>query len=813
MFDIFNRNKRLVKKLYPLINEINAYFENFKNLAALELKEKYNSFRNTNLDDSLTQVFALVKAAAYKLKGKTFLGETWEMVHFDVQLMAGICMHRGMIAEMGTGEGKTLAATLSLALNALSGNGAHCVTTNDYLSLRDANWMGEIYKLLGISVGCIQHSMTPDERKAQYLCDITYGTSSEFGFDYLRDFGTSTNLNDRVQRGYNYALIDEVDSLLIDEAKTPLVISGFADYDSHQYNEWKGKIQALVKKQTLLCEKFSTEADKYFNTNQNEAAARWFLIKMGCPRLKSYLSAMEDVKKRRVFDKFNTSLYGDVKKDERFKLLEELYFVVEHGKHEADLTEKGRNELGNSDSFVLPEIGDNTNWDNYSNTLERIHNISQLLKAYCLYEKDVHYVVNDNNIIIIDENTGRLMDGRRWGDGLHGAVEAKENVKIQRETRTLATVTIQNFFRMYRKLSGMTGTADTEAAEFTDIYGMNVAIIPPNRPCIRIDEEDYVCRSEKEKYEHVISTIKDAHKLGQPILVGTASVASSEKLSKMLIINGLKHNVLNARNNEKEAHIVADAGKFGAITISTNMAGRGTDIKLGNDVKHLGLLVIGTERNDSRRIDRQLRGRAGRQGDPGKSMFFVSFEDDLMVRYGSSERMTNLMERLLEPGQVIQSKMLSKSIAQAQKAHESSNYMSRKNTIEYDDIVNIQRNLVYDLRTDIINGNAKDFLYEAIEENCSVFSLGYNEIINAHERRMINENKELEKHILLIPLDTLWQEHLTALDEAKEGANLQSYAQSKPIIKYKLEAFKLFEDFMKNLKITIVSDLFKYTSK
>src|SRR5207342_1411512 len=524
----------------------------------------------------------------------------------DVQLLGGIVLHRGRIAEMATGEGKTLVATLPLYLNALTGKGAHLVTVNDYLARRDAEWMGELYRFLGLTVGCIQHDQAPDVRREQYAKDITYGTNSEFGFDYLRDNGMATTREQQVQRGYYYAIVDEVDSILIDEARTPLIISGPATISTHQYDKWKPLIEQLVRKQNMLCNRVASEAIEKFEQGEVETGGRlMFKVKLGQPRNKQLLRMMEDPDKRRAIDKAELSFFQDTRKEELFALKEELFFTIDEKSNESDLSEQGRSFLNPDDpnSFVLPDLISEFTEIDLDDTLspeekdkrkaerqqhcdaqaERIHNISQLLRAYCLFEKDVQYVIEDNKVVIVDEFTGRRMPGRRWSDGLHQAVEAKEKVKIERENQTLATVTFQNYFRKYGKLAGMTGTADTEAEEFMKIYKLDVMVIPTNRDLKRVEEPDTVYRTEREKYEAIVSDILEKQKEGRPALVGTVSIEKSERLSKLLKLRGIRHVVLNAKYHAQEAEIVAQAGRKGTVTIATNMAGRGTDILLGGN--------------------------------------------------------------------------------------------------------------------------------------------------------------------------------------------------------------------------------------
>ena len=701
-----SKNQRELKRLAPIVRRINEFDEQFKSLSDEDLRAKTAAWKaelaeipeleaqSRKLDEILPEAFAVVKNAARRLKERqssfTVCDQpmTWDMVHFDVQLLGGIVLHRGRIAEMATGEGKTLVATLPLYLNALTGRGAHLVTVNDYLARRDAEWMGQLYDFVGLKVGCIQHDQEPDVRREQYAMDITYGTNSEFGFDYLRDNGMATTREQQVQRGYHYAIVDEVDSILIDEARTPLIISGPATISTHQYDKWKPLIEQLVRKQNMLCNRVASEAIEAFEKADADPAKKaefmaeggllMFRVKLGQPRNKQLLRMMEDTEKRRAIDKAELSFFQDTRKEELFALKEQVFFTIDEKSNEADLSEQGRSFLNpdDPDSFVLPDlINEFTEIDldpalspeekdkrkaerqqHCDAQAERIHNISQLLRAYCLFEKDVQYVIEENKVVIVDEFTGRKMPGRRWSDGLHQAVEAKEGVQIDRETQTLATITIQNYFRLYQRLAGMTGTAETEAAEFHDIYKLDVNMIPTNRPVARTDYNDRIYKTRREKYNSVINEIRDCHNKQQPVLVGTVSVEASELLSRMLKREKIPHNVLNAKFHMQEAEIVQRAGQPGTVTISTNMAGRGTDIKLGSDVPERGgLMVIGTERHEARRIDRQLRGRCARQGDPGSSRFYVSFEDDLMRNFGAADRMTRIMERFgLEEGQELE---------------------------------------------------------------------------------------------------------------------------------------------------------------
>ena len=631
-----------------------------------KLEDHFFAKRADYLKKILPEAFAVVKNTARSLVGQSFTvcdyDITWDMVHFDVQLIGGITLYHNRIAEMQTGEGKTLVSTLPIYLNALTGLGVHVVTVNDYLARRDAQWMGILFEKLGLSIGCLQNQMSHDDRKSQYQCDITYGTNSEFGFDYLRDNGIATSVEEQVQRGHYFAIIDEVDSILIDEARTPLIISGPAvvSDDNQTYLRYKNPIQQLLNKQKDFSNQLIKQAKQALaETKLNEAGNLLLQVKFSQPRNSEFLKLMEDPSNRKLIEKTELKLYEDNQKTQLFALKEELYFTIDEKSHTADIMEKGRKFLSpdDPDSFVLLDIAQhfgeidsdlqlNESARNkqkeeiqlkLNQQSEKIHTISQLLKAYCLYEKDIHYIVNEGKVVIVDENTGREMPGRRWSDGLHQAVEAKENVKIDAENQTYATITIQNYFRLYQKLAGMTGTAETEASEFHDIYKLDVLPIPTNRPVMRIDYNDQVFKTQREKLAAIISTIKKVHQTAQPLLIGTASIDASEQVAKLLKKDKIPHSVLNAKNHLQEAEIISRAGQRGVVTVSTNMAGRGTDIKLGEGVKELGgLFVIGTERYESRRIDRQLRGRCARQGDPGCSQSFLSFEDDLMRNFCSS---------------------------------------------------------------------------------------------------------------------------------------------------------------------------------
>ena len=656
----------------------------------------------------------------------------WEMVHYDVQLIGGSVLHKGKIAEMATGEGKTLVATLPVFLNALTGNGVHVVTVNDYLSKRDSEWMGPLYMFHGLSVDCIdKYKPNSDERRQAYNADITFGTNNEFGFDYLRDNMASSPM-DLVQRKHNYAIVDEVDSVLIDDARTPLIISGPVPKGEDQmFEEYRPRVEVLVKQQNQLATQLLAEARAKINsTDKKEAEAgalALFRSFKAMPRNKALIKFLSEQGVKQTLLK-TEEFYMQENNKNMHIATEPLYFVIDEKNNGIELTDKGLDVLTGSiedpDFFVLPDVGGQiaeldhesltpeekqTRKDdllqNYSVKAERVHTVNQLLKAYTLFAKDDQYVVMDNKVMIVDEQTGRIMDGRRYSDGLHQAIEAKEHVKVEAATQTFATITLQNYFRMYSKLSGMTGTAETEAGEFWDIYKLDVVVIPTNRPISRNDMEDRVYKTKREKYTAVIDEIGNLVEQGRPVLVGTTSVEISELLSKMLNMRKIKHNVLNAKLHQREADIVAEAGRAGTVTIATNMAGRGTDIKLTPEVKEAGgLAIIGTERHESRRVDRQLRGRAGRQGDPGSSVFYVSLEDDLMRLFGS-ERISSVMDKLgFEEGEMIEHSMISKSIERAQKKVEENNFGIRKRLLEYDDVMNSQRTVVYKRRRHALMG-------------------------------------------------------------------------------------------------------------
>ena len=730
----------IIPKAFAVVKETTKRFKE-----NTEIKVKTNEF-----DEKLSVHKPYIKiekntsiwSNSWDAAGKSII---WDMVHYDVQLIGGIALHNGKIAEMQTGEGKTLVATLPVYLNALSGNGVHVITVNDYLAKRDCAWMAPIFEFHGLSVDCIDHYKPhSQERKNAYLSDITYGTNNEFGFDYLRDNMAHKN-EDRVQRQHSYAIVDEVDSVLVDDARTPLIISGpIPQGGNHEFNELKPKISSLVQIQRQLVTKILSESKKLYAEGDIEQGSFKLLQSFrGLPKNKALIKFLsEDGVKQSLLKTEN--FYMQDNNREMPKVDADLYFTIDEKNNQIELTDKGiehlSSDVNDPNFFVLPDISmeiaevENKELDiekeaeekeriyaEFSEKSERIHTLNQLLKAYTLFEKDIEYVLMDNKVKIVDEQTGRIMDGRRYSDGLHQAIEAKENVKIEDATQTFATITLQNYFRMYRKLSGMTGTAVTEAGEFLNIYDLDVMVIPTNKPIVRDDRNDLIYKTKREKYNAVISNVIDLTQKGRPVLIGTTSVEISELLSRMLTRQNIKHNVLNAKLHKKEADVVAEAGKAGIVTIATNMAGRGTDIKISEEIKNNGgLAIIGTERHDSRRVDRQLRGRAGRQGDPGSSQFYVSLEDNLMRLFGS-ERVSKMMDRMgHKEGEVIQHSMMTKTIERAQKKVEENNFGIRKRLLEYDDVMNLQRTVIYTRRK-----NALDFsrlkvdianmIYETVE--------------------------------------------------------------------------------------------------
>ena len=766
---------RLLKKYAKTVAEVNRWEEKFQSLSDEEIQGKTAEFRERlekgeTLDDLLPEAYAAVKNVCRRLCGTEVhvsgYDQKWDMVPYDVQILGGIAMHHGAISEMQTGEGKTLTASMPLYLNALTRKPVHLVTVNDYLAKRDCEWIGAIFRFLGITVDSLTNTTPHHTRRSVYASDILYGTASEFGFDYLRDNSMAHTKEEQCQRGYFFAIVDEVDSILIDEARTPLIISGPSGNSRQMYDTLKDEVSNLVRHQRDLCNKFATDARKTLEklgsldeTNlekkltkeqeieEKEALRKLWLVSKGTPQNKILKRIRENPSLRAHIEKWDTYYYGDSNKEERAKTLSDLFIIVDERSSEFELTDKGihqwledNKKKASSDDFVMLDLGHeyaliDQNLDlseqeklqhkvrlreEDSRRKERAHNLRQLLRAHLMMEKDVDYIVAEEKIVIIDENTGRPQPGRRFSDGLHQAIEAKEGVTIQGETQTYATITLQNYFRLYTKLAGMTGTAMTEANEFKEIYKLEALAIPPHRKAQRKDADDEIYMTEREKYNAILKDIQEIHAKGRPILIGTESVEASEKLSRILKQNKLEHTVLNAKNHAHEAEIIAEAGSLGAITVATNMAGRGTDIKLKLGVVELGgLHVIGTTRHQSRRIDRQLRGRCARQGDPGTSKFFVSFEDDLM-RLFTSPRITAFLQRFRPPeGEAISAGVLNKSIETAQKRVEQRNYTMRKHTLEYDDVMNKQRTEIYSFRNEVLHTeDTLPLAHEILEEIC-----------------------------------------------------------------------------------------------
>ena len=931
-----SKHERDIKKIKPRVEEINTLFEEYKSLSDEELKGKTGEFKQRIkehlepyqmegtpaeelkkaeqeiLDQILPEAFAVVKETCRRLVGKKWelcgIEIEWDMVPFDVQLIGAVVLHQGKISEMATGEGKTLVATMPVYLNALSGKGVHLVTVNDYLAKRDSQWMGEIYKYLGLAVGCIQNEMDNAERKVQYNCDITYGTNNEFGFDYLRD-NMAIRAEDRVQRGFYYAIVDEVDSVLIDEARTPLIISGPVSSSTQRYNEMKPLVDQLVKRQMVLVNKLVAEGEELLKEGKEyEAGIKLLTAQRGAPKNKKLMKLLKETGVKKMI----TGVELDFMREKKLSEIDDLlYFSIDEKENSTNLNEMGRSLLSPQEQalFVIPDITEGIHeidsnpdlsfqekiekkeelYRLHAERSEKVHNISQILKAYSLFERDVEYVVQDGKVLIVDEFTGRLMPGRRYSDGLHQAIEAKEGVKVEGETQTLATITLQNYFRLYQKLAGMTGTAVTEAGEFWEIYKLDVLVIPTNEPVRRIDYNDVVYRTKREKYNAIIEEIKEYHQAGLPILVGTVSVDVSETLSRMLKREGIKHSVLNAKYHQQEAEIVSQAGKSGTVTIATNMAGRGTDIKLGQGVVKspycrliaenpeglcpnleelkcyenvpCGLHILGTERHEARRIDRQLRGRSGRQGDPGSSRFYLSLEDDLMRLFGS-DRIAAVMDRLgVKEGEVIQHGMVTKAIERAQKRVEAQNFAIRKHLLEYDNVMNQQREVIYDRRAAALEGAdlkeevlgliekvveskvnqftgsneypenwnltglreelRKIFLLELKFKDEDIPKLTQNELKEKITSvvKEIYENKEkaygsevmrqLERFAMLQAIDESWKEHLYELDMLKTGIGLRAYGQKDPLLEYKKEAFQMFAEMVDRVDEEALSLIYK----
>ncbi len=931
-----DKKSKDVKELEPLVVEINAHYETIEQLSDDELRAKTQEFKNiisertadlrgqieemhsrlrSNeefdredahnqldelnkqldelyedvLDELLPEAFAVVKATCKKLVGTSWdvMGHKlgWEMVPYDVQLMGGIVLHQGKIAEMATGEGKTLVATLPLYLNALTGRGVHLVTVNDYLAQRDSQWMGKIFEFHGLTVGCITSNMPPDKRKAQYHCDIIYGTNNEFGFDYLRD-NMAIDSEYLVQRIHNYAIVDEVDSVLIDEARTPLIISGQVDVDDHKFNEFKPGVEKLVRLQSNLVAKLVKDAEELLakedKDSEYEAGKLLLRAYRGLPKNRQLVRLLSEPRYKKLQQETELEFLREKSKN-MYIIDDELYFVIDEKNHSIDLMEKGREELSKAtregkEFFVMTDLGTEfAKFENdpslseeekakrkevlyaeYGQRSDSIHTVHQLLRAYTLYDRDDEYVITEEGkIAIVDEFTGRVLPGRRYSDGLHQAIEAKENVHVEKDTQTLATITLQNYFRMYKKLAGMTGTAETEEGEFFEIYKLEVVVIPTNQRVTREDLDDAIYKTKREKYNAIVDTVEELRKEGRPVLVGTTSVEVSETLSRMLKRKNLPHNVLNAKQHQREAEIVTSAGQVGAVTIATNMAGRGTDIKLGAGVKERGgLYILGTERHESRRIDRQLRGRSGRQGDPGTSKFYLSLEDDLMRLFGS-DKMATVMERMkMDEGEVIQHPWITKSVERAQKRVEENNFAIRKRLLEYDNVMNQQRSIVYQRRKRALEGERlKDQVFEMLDEYIDELvnkhadngdlelirqefvqnmlidvkitaedfqklgKAGYTDALSKAALDFYTRKEEslgadnmarIERYAFLTVTDTRWKEHLRDMDDLKEGIGLRAYAQKDPLVEYKNEAFEMFILLNTKIRNEMVSFCFKF---
>jgi len=873
------------------------------------------------LDEILPEAFATVREACRRLVGTKVLVTghelTWDMVPYDVQLMGGIELHLGKIAEMATGEGKTLVATLPLYLNALPGKGSHLVTVNSYLARRDSQWMGHVYSYLGLTVGCIDDTEpgTP-ERRAAYMCDITYGTNNEFGFDYLRD-NMVVSLDQRVQRQHVFAIVDEVDSVLIDEARTPLIISGpVGNENDAMYFEYNSGVERLVRRQTELVNGLVGEAERDLEKGDTDAGSlKLYKAQLGSPKNRRLLKLLQETGNKTLVQKMELEHIADrrlpASKQQYRELEDDLLFVLDEKGHSVHLTDRGVDFMspGDHESFVLPDISVEIHQVEhdaaltpeerlearrkleleYAQKSERLHIVHQLLRAHALYERDVNYVVQEGEVLIVDEFTGRTMPGRRWSEGLHQAVEAKEGVHVKGETQTMATITIQNYFRMYDKLAGMTGTAETEETEFFQIYGLEVAVIPTNKPVIRDDRHDWVYKTRREKYNAILEETRRLNKLDYPVLIGTTSVDASETLARMFQRAGIKHSVLNAKYHQREAEIVAGAGQPGAVTIATNMAGRGTDIKLGPGVTESkpsvvkdpegkevpitesgGLHIIGSERHESRRIDRQLRGRSGRQGDPGASQFFLSLEDDLMRIFGS-ERIARLMDRLgAQEGEVLTHPLITRSIEQAQKRVELQNFQARKRLLEYDDVMNQQREVIYSLRSfaleggEELKGEALKMIDKAVAQRVDTALAEYETAAEwdlpfleqdllmhyllrvpefdsedtrptsledaqkvtreAAQRAFRDKLASLDQTkdemgrgygdrllslVMLNVLDEKWKDHLYDLDQLRTSIHYRSWGQQDPLVEYKREAYSMFVDLMNDIYSTFTERFLK----
>ena len=946
-----SKHDRDVKKAQPIVQDVNAIFVQLESLSDDALRAKTTEFRDKLaaetkesrdrltsfrkqlsglegpprqaildqiddtdcdikdieqdvLDELLPEAFAVFKETSRRMLGREWkrAGEpfAWDMVPYDVQLIGGLTLHQGKIAEMATGEGKTLVAGLALYLNGLTGRGSHLVTVNSYLAKRDAMWIGPLHVWLGLKVGIIQDRSLGAEAfmveedgnggfKARecdhataYLADITYGTKDQFGFDYLYD-NMAVRPEDLMQRGYAFAIIDEADSILIDEARTPLIISGAVpESNTQRFDEMRPLVEKLVKAQARVVNTILSDGEDALETDEYEAGLKLLQVQRGGPRNKRFMKLLQEEGVKQMIGRVE----ADYIRDKRMGEVDaDLFFSMDEKSHIIDLTEKGREEISREpDEFVLPDLDEKLDlikkdeslsendqvraadeaYQDYGRKSERIHSVQQLLKAYTLYEKDVQYVIEEGRVVIVDEFTGRPQPGRRFSDGLHQALEAKERVRVERDTQTVATITLQNYFRLYDKLAGMTGTAETEAAELHQIYKLDVLTIPTHEPIARVDHDDLIFRTKREKYNAIVDEIERLNLEGLPVLVGTITVEVSELLSRMLHRKGIKHSVLNARQHQSEAEIVRDAGQAGAVTIATNMAGRGTDIKLGSGVVkdgEGGLQIIGTERHEARRIDRQLRGRAGRQGDPGGSRFFISLEDNLMRLFGS-ERIARIMDRLgAEEGEVIEHGMVTRSIGRAQKRVEGRNFEIRKHLLQYDDVMNQQREVIYDRRRHALEGDdlydeivevIEDALQASLDAHVSeedhpedwnvdamaqdlrntflqspihpdenlpttnrddLASIIRDAVRAAYKRRedLIGSERlrAIERMVYLSVIDEKWKEHLREMDDLKEGIGLRGYGQKDPLVEYKREGFQMFVELLDEINRETVKTLFR----
>jgi len=904
---ILRRYRKIVTRINLLEKEFQAFSDEELAAKTQELKNRYAKGEST--DDLLPEAYAAVKTCCRRMMGTEIhvsgYEQKWDMIPYDVQILGAIALYFGSITEMQTGEGKTLTAAMPLYLNALTGKPVHIVTVNDYLAKRDCEWVGTIFTRLGLTVGVLQQGMEHEERKKVYAADIVYGTASEFGFDYLRDNSMSMSAEEQVQRGHYFALVDEADSILIDEARTPLIISGPSAVTKQLYSELQQNVAALVKRQRDECQRLALDAKKVLNRfwgdqeetltlteKEYDACQRLWLISKGTPCNKVLKRLRENPDIRAAIDKWDLHYYKEQNKQLRADALAELYIIIDERANEYELTEKGTHAWveggGQENDLVMLDLGHELVQIDHDDELsdeeklekklkiqeedalrkERSHNLRQLLRAHLLMEKDVDYIIQDNKIVIIDEHTGRMQPGRRFSDGLHQAIEAKECVPIQRETQTYATITLQNYFRLYDRLAGMTGTAITEASEFKEIYKLTVLQIPTYKPCKRDDTNDEMYMTEREKYTAILNEVKEIHGEGRPILLGTESVEVSEKLSRLFKLNRLDHTVLNAKNHTKEAEIISMAGQEGAITVATNMAGRGTDIKLGKGVADKGgLHVLGSTRHQSRRIDRQLRGRGGRLGDPGSSKFFISLEDPLM-RLFASPALAGWLQRFRPPeGEPISAGILNKSIETAQKRVEGRNYSIRKHTLEYDDVMNKQRQEIYGFRNDLLHtGNPREMALElgehltlhaaaSIDSDeskeefrqwlATIAPIGIDDqflfsqdaeqigeksaemVRHGIEEKLLTQKRVIEetgadplhsmsfiqdivRSIMLRSVDDLWQHHLLEMDHLRSDVHIRALGQKDPLIEFKHEAFRLFNALTMQLREKIVKALFKF---